>query len=388
MQPEPLAVYIHWPFCKSKCPYCDFNSHVRDAVDHAAWRVALLRELRHYLERVGTRRITSIFFGGGTPSLMQPGTVAALIDVLAATGGLAADAEITLEANPTSVEAGKFADMAAAGINRVSLGIQSLRPEALAFLGREHSAAEAREAIALAARAFPRYSFDLIYARPGQTAAEWQVELEEALSLAGDHLSLYMLTLEPGTVFYHRHQKGEFEPLDADAAGELYDLTQDRLAARGMAAYEVSNHALPGRESRHNLAYWRYDDYIGIGPGAHGRFCERPGDPVTRRVTQAVKSPERWLEAVMRQGHGAETNEPIDPQTAMTEALMMGLRLSAGVELADMRRKTGLVPAAFLNARALQELADMGLVAVSPDRITVTRAGMPVLTTVTGQLLA
>jgi oxygen-independent coproporphyrinogen-3 oxidase len=280
----PLGVYIHWPFCKSKCPYCDFNSHVRDGIDQARWRNALLTELEHAAREAPGRRVETMFFGGGTPSLMEPETVGAVIARAKALWDTAADVEITLEANPTSVEAGRFAALAQAGVNRVSLGVQALDAAALRFLGREHSADEAVEAIKTARRDFARYSFDLIYARPGQTPEDWAAELERALALAGEHLSLYQLTVERGTRFFTDHARGAFILPDEDQAAAMFELTQVRMAAAGLPAYEISNHARPGAACRHNLIYWRYQDYVGIGPGAHGRFAQgRPGAPAGRR---------------------------------------------------------------------------------------------------------
>ena len=270
-----FGIYVHWPFCLSKCPYCDFNSHVREAVDHARWRQALLRELDHYAALTPGREVTSIFFGGGTPSLMAPDTVAAIVGRVGQNWRLAPDAEITLEANPTSAEAGKFAAFAAAGVKRLSLGIQSLDDKALRFLGRQHSAGEALEAIGLARTHFPRFSFDLIYARPEQDPAEWRRELDRALEEGADHLSLYQLTIEENTVFHGAWRRGELSIPEDEEAGGLFDLTQEVMTEAGLPAYEVSNHARPGQESRHNMTYWRYGDYVGIGPGAHGRLTLR-----------------------------------------------------------------------------------------------------------------
>ncbi len=293
LEPPPFAVYVHWPFCKAKCPYCDFNSHVRAAIDQAAWQRALLAELDHYADRTPGRTVSSVFFGGGTPSLMAPATAAALIERIGQRWVLAGDAEITLEANPTSVEAERFRDFRAAGVNRASLGVQALDPAALTFLGRGHSVGEAIAAIALARRQFPRFSFDLIYARPGQEPAQWDAELKQALSLAGDHLSLYQLTIEKGTAFHTAHARGDFAIPDDDRAGMLYELTQLRLNEAGLPSYEISNHARPGGESRHNLVYWRYGDYVGIGPGAHGRLTLGGAKVATRQL----RLPETWLAA-------------------------------------------------------------------------------------------
>ena len=322
--PQATALYVHWPFCKKKCPYCDFNSHVRDGVDHAAWRKALLRELHYWHAQLPNLTISSIFFGGGTPSLMQPETVAALIAETKRLWPATAECEITLEANPTSVEAQKFKELRAAGVNRVSLGVQSLKTESLTFLGREHSASEALAAIELAANIFPRYSFDLIYALPNQTAAAWRAELREALAYARGHLSLYQLTIEQNTAFHHAYHIGkEFILPEENLAAELYLVTQEMMADAGMPAYEISNYAASGEESRHNLSYWRGEAYLGIGPGAHGRV-DLNG---IRYATNTLKSPERWLEAVNRQGHGLEEKLTLSIAERAEEKILMGLRL-------------------------------------------------------------
>jgi oxygen-independent coproporphyrinogen-3 oxidase len=294
-----FALYVHWPFCRSKCPYCDFNSHVREDVDHARWRAALLAELDHFADRTGGRQLTSIFFGGGTPSLMAPETVAAVIDRATERWAPAPGIEITLEANPTSVEAGKFAGFRVAGVNRVSLGVQALNDADLAALGRQHSAAEAVAAVRLAQRHFPRVSFDLIYARSGQSLSAWRMELAEALELASEHLSVYQLTIEPETAFGAAWRRGELTVPDEDSAAALYEETQTILEKAGMPAYEISNHARAGSACRHNLTYWRYGDYAGIGPGAHGRLTLGDG----RRATRQHRAPEAWLGAVEAQGH-------------------------------------------------------------------------------------
>src|SRR5258705_8846309 len=297
---EPLAVYIHWPFCRSKCPYCDFNSHVRDRIDEERWTRALLIDLERQAEMAPDREVVSIFFGGGTPSLMPPDTVAALIARVKALWPVTPGLEVTLEANPNSAEAERFAGFAAAGVNRLSLGVQALDPAALHFLGRRHDRQEAIAAIALARDTFPRTSFDLIYARPGQSVAAWEDELGEALTLAGSHLSLYQLTIEPGTAFGNRAERGETLAADEDTAAALFEVTQGRLLAAGMPAYEISNHARRGAECRHNLAYWRYEDYLGIRPGAHGRVTRGGG----KVATQQRRSPEAWLAAVEEAGSG------------------------------------------------------------------------------------
>jgi len=363
-----LALYIHWPFCVSKCPYCDFNSHVRETVDQAQWRDALLADLAHEAALTPGRTISSIFFGGGTPSLMPPATVAALIEAAAGHWSLPSGTEITLEANPSSVEAARFLDLAQAGVNRVSLGLQALDDAALAFLGRAHDVNEGLAALATAQRHFGRVSLDLIYARPGQSLAEWEAELDRALGFGTEHLSLYQLTIEPGTRFATLAAQGQLTIPDADFAADLFGATRARTSAAGLSAYEISNHARPGAESRHNLAYWRYRDYAGIGPGAHGR---RGGVATLRR-----KKPENWLAAVERNGHGIESEEVLPPATRTVEALLMGLRLAEGVDLAHIRALgEGELP---LDARAVARLEALGLVR-NGDRLAVTDAGMPVL---------
>jgi oxygen-independent coproporphyrinogen-3 oxidase len=383
LEPAPFALYIHWPFCKSKCPYCDFNSHVRASIDQEAWRRALLAELDHYAGETAGRTISSIFFGGGTPSLMAPATAAALIDRAAARWMLASDVEITLEANPTSVEAESFRDFRAAGINRVSLGVQSLEPEALAFLGRGHSVDEALAALDLARAHFPRFSFDLIYARPGQDAAAWDAELTRALALAGDHLSLYQLTIEPGTAFHTAHARGDFALPDDDRAGALYELTQARLAEAGLPAYEVSNHARPGGESRHNLVYWRYGDYAGIGPGAHGRLTL---DGV-KLATRQLRAPERWLATVAQRGDGTEERSEIAAGERLEEMLMMGLRLSEPVPRTRFRRECGGEPEAVLDRAPLARLVEGGFLILDEAGLRATVEGRQRLNAVLGALL-
>ncbi|HRC26448.1 MAG TPA: radical SAM family heme chaperone HemW, partial [Alphaproteobacteria bacterium] len=332
-----LAIYVHWPFCLSKCPYCDFNSHVREGVDQARWRAALVRDLAFYASLTPGRGVESVFFGGGTPSLMDPRTVAAVLEAVGRHWALAPDAEVTLEANPTSAEAAAFRDFRSAGVNRVSLGIQALDDAALAFLGRTHSADQALAALGMAGDLFDRVSFDLIYARPGQTVDDWAAELEKALAYAKGHLSVYQLTIEPGTAFYARHERGEFTVPDEESGADLYEYTQDRLVRAGLPAYEVSNHAAPGQESRHNLAYWRYQDYVGIGPGAHGRLT-LDGRKI---ATRGHRAPEVWLERVEKVGHGGHPFESVDLRARATEALMMGLRLREGVPMARIEEESG-----------------------------------------------
>jgi len=380
-----FGIYVHWPFCRSKCPYCDFNSHVRERVDHARWRSALIAELDHYAASTGGRMVTSVFFGGGTPSLMEPQTVAAVIDRVSRHWRVARDVEITLEANPNSVEQPRFAAFRAAGVNRLSLGVQALDDASLQALGRGHSAAEARAAIARAATTFDRFSFDLIYARPGQSLEAWEKELRAALALAGDHLSVYQLTIEPGTAFAARHARGELVlPAEQDAA-ELYELTQVVLDDAGLPAYEISNHARPGGECRHNLAYWRYEDYVGIGPGAHGRLTLDGAKTATRQE----KAPETWLAAVERAGHASAEQRAIAPSEAAEEALMMGLRLSEGIDPHRFARRTSTPLDAALGAAALARLIDGGFIVHRRDgALAATPAGRRVLNAVLVELMA
>jgi putative oxygen-independent coproporphyrinogen III oxidase len=328
-----FGIYVHWPFCAHKCPYCDFNSHVRAGVDHDRWRAALLTELAHFAALTPGRTVTSIFFGGGTPSLMAPSTAAAVVEAVAQHWSLAPDAEITLEANPTSVEAAKFEAFAAGGVNRVSLGVQALNARDLGMLGRQHTAEEALAAVRLARRYFGRVSFDLIYARPEQTVAAWEAELRHALDEGLDHLSAYQLTIEAGTRFHTLHQRGELVVPDEELAGDLYEATQAVMAGAGLPAYEVSNHARPGEESRHNLTYWRYGDYVGVGPGAHGRLTLGDG---SKAGTQTHRAPEIWLEQVEAHGHAAKPFQTITAEEQASEYLMMGLRMAEGVEIARL----------------------------------------------------
>ncbi len=378
-----FALYIHWPFCLSKCPYCDFNSHVRDTIDDARWRAALLTELDYVARRTSGRTVDSIFFGGGTPSLMAPATVAAILERIAARWPMAADAEITLEANPTSVERKRLADIRAAGVNRLSLGVQALDDGALAFLGRQHSADEALAAVAEAARLFERYSFDLIYGRPEQDAAAWRGELDRALGHARGHLSLYQLTLEAGTPFHDLWRRGRLDPLDEDAAADLYTMTQEILDDAGLPAYEVSNHAAPGAESRHNLIYWRYGDYAGIGPGAHGRLTI-DGEKI---ATQRIRSPEAWLEQVETAGHGEEPAETLSPDTQLTEIVLMGLRLAEGVPESRLVAACGRGIDDAFDPDRLAALIDGGFMTRSDGRIRTTPAGRTRLDAVIAHLL-
>lgn len=379
-----FGIYVHWPFCAKKCPYCDFNSHVREAVDHARWQQALVIELRYFANLVPNRQVTSVFFGGGTPSLMDPATTAGVIEAINECWPVAEGIEITLEANPTSVEAAKFAGFAAAGVNRVSLGVQSLHDRDLAFLGRQHSAAEAMAAVKLARQYFNRVSFDLIYARPEQTVADWEAELKQALEAGCDHLSAYQLTIEQGTQFYTLHNRGAFQVPDDELAGDLFEATQAVTAAAGMPAYEISNHARPGEASRHNLTYWRYGDYVGVGPGAHGRLTLADG---TRVGTRTHLAPEVWLDQVAQQGHAAKPFEAINPAEQVTEYLMMGLRLVEGVELERITTLGAQDWQHSVNRPALDRMVAQGLASLDDTRLMLTAAGRQRLNSVLADLL-
>jgi len=384
--PRGFGLYVHWPFCVSKCPYCDFNSHVRERVDEARYRAALLGEMDRAAEAgAGSgENLTSIFFGGGTPSLMQPETAAAIIEKARALWPAAGDIEITLEANPNSAEAAKFEAFHAAGVSRLSIGVQSFDAAVLKFLGRAHDAAEARRAIEAARKVFARYSFDLIYARPGQSAAAWRGELAEALELAGDHLSLYTLTIEPNTGFAGAVARGALKPMPADDQAALYDQTQEQMIEAGLPAYEISNHARPGGESRHNLVYWRSGSYAGIGPGAHGRFQA----PAGWTATQNLKKPEIWLEQAEATGRGLEKSEPVSADERAEEALMMGLRLAEGVYAANFQAATGLELADFVPQERSAPLEAAGLLRRQPGRLAATPEGRAVLDGLLAKLLA
>ena len=378
---DQFAVYVHWPFCQAKCPYCDFNSHVRRApVDQARFAAALEREIAWTAERQrGT--VTSIFFGGGTPSLMEAATVGRVLDAVARCWPVDPDAEVTLEANPTSVEAGRFRGYRAAGVNRVSLGVQSLDDASLRFLGRLHDAAEARAAVELARETFPRLSFDLIYARPGQTVAAWTAELEAAIAFAADHLSLYQLTVEPGTPFHGLAARGRLVVPDPERAAELYEATARITAAHGLPAYEVSNHARPGAESRHNLAYWRYAPYVGVGAGAHGRWAAG----VARTATRAHARPEAWAEAVETHGHGLAECTPLTRGEAADEMLVMGLRLAEGIDVARYEALAGRA----LDMARVDDLTGDGLVEHLPGgRLRASSSGFLVLNALIAELAA
>ncbi len=379
-----FGVYVHWPFCLAKCPYCDFNSHVSSHVDQDQWRDALVAEVRAAKELTGSRVVDTVFFGGGTPSLMPAKTVGAVIDAIDAEWGLAEGAEISLEANPTSVEATRFRGYAAAGVNRVSMGVQALNDPDLKALGRMHSAAEARAAFDVARSVFSRVSFDLIYARQGQSLQAWEVELAEALAMAIDHLSLYQLTIEQGTRFGDLAARGRLRDLpDDDLAADMYALTQDVTAAAGMPSYEISNHAQPGSESRHNLIYWRYGDYAGVGPGAHSRLTLPDG---TKIGCSTVRSPEAWLTRVGRRGEGFEESERLAGEDQADEYLLMGLRLNEGISLKRHRALGG----APLEAGRLEALVAEDLVALDgeTERLVATPKGRRVLNAVIGYLAA
>ncbi|MCG6206478.1 radical SAM family heme chaperone HemW [Rhodopseudomonas sp. HC1] len=377
-----FGVYVHWPFCLSKCPYCDFNSHVRHAaIDEERFAAAFAREIETTAQRIGPRDVTSIFLGGGTPSLMQPQTVGAILDAIGKHWRVAPDAEISLEANPTSVEATRFRGYRAAGINRVSLGVQALDDASLKTLGRLHTAQEAMDAVAIARSVFDRYSFDLIYARPGQTPPMWEAELRRAIGEAAEHLSLYQLTIEAETPFFALHRAGKLLTPDESASRALYDVTQSVCAELGLPAYEISNHARPGAECKHNLVYWRGQEYAGVGPGAHGRLDI--GN--IRYATATERRPESWLMRVEGSGHGIVTDERLNSEERADEFLLMGLRLAEGI---DPRRYQAL-SGRSLDPSRIAVLREEGAIAVDADgRLRVTLAGFPVLDAVVADLAA
>ena len=377
MTAEPLALYVHWPFCVSKCPYCDFNSHVRSSIDEDEWRDALLADLAHEASLLPGRTLTSIFFGGGTPSLMEPATAAAIIGAAQHHWLPADDIEITLEANPNSVEADRFADLANAGVNRLSLGLQSFDDASLSFLGRAHSSDEGQRALDVAQKHFSRVSFDLIYALPGETDASWSATLDRALARGTSHLSLYQLTIEPGTRFASMVAKHEFQPLDGDEAARLYELTTERAAEAGIPAYEISNYARAGQESRHNLTYWRYGDYAGVGPGAHGR---RLGKRTVRH-----RKPENFLSGLRRNGHGIVEEEALHPGEAADEAFVMGLRLAEGIDPHALEQRFGTK---IVDERAVDRLVKSGHLSRDGGRLRATPAGRLVLDRVLGEIAA
>ncbi|WP_306027761.1 radical SAM family heme chaperone HemW [Stappia sp. MMSF_3263] len=377
-----FGIYVHWPFCEAKCPYCDFNSHVRHAgVDQPRFAAAFERELSHFAARTRGRRVDSIFLGGGTPSLMDPATVGRVLDAIAGLWSVAPDAEVSMEANPSSVEADRFRGYRAAGVNRLSLGVQALNDGDLRRLGRLHDVAQAKTAIGIARSTFERISFDLIYARPGQDGAAWRRELNEAIDLAADHLSLYQLTIEQGTPYFELHRAGKLVVPDVDAAADLYDLTQDICAGRGMPAYEVSNHAVPGAECRHNLVYWRYGDYVGVGPGAHGRLSGGNG----KFATATERHPETWLAAVEARGEGTVEDLALTQEEQGDEYLLMGLRLVEGVDLARYEA----IADRRIDPRRVADLVEHGMVErLSDTRMRATPAGFLVLDAVVADLAA
>jgi putative oxygen-independent coproporphyrinogen III oxidase len=378
---SPLALYIHWPFCASKCPYCDFNSHVRNTVDHARWRAALLTELSYEAVLNPHHRLTSIFFGGGTPSLMHSETVSALIEAAKSLWSHDNALEITLEANPNSIEADNFTAFAKAGVNRVSIGVQSLRAEALTFLGRLHGVDEAKRAIGIAQDLFPRVSFDLIYARPSQTIAQWQDELGEALNFNTEHLSLYQLTIESNTGFAGRFARGEFTLPDEDLAARFFQETSQMTAHAGLSLYEISNHARGTfAQSQHNLSYWTYGSYIGIGPGAHQR--------THHTAANRLKRPESWCEAVEQNGHAIEQHMILQPRESAEEALLMGLRLAEGIDADVFYRNTCVLLDDILDQRKIDIAVQENLIRYDRHKLVATPAGMLVLNSLIGELVA
>jgi len=374
-----FGVYVHWPFCLAKCPYCDFNSHVSREVDHEQWRKAFVSELQHSASLTGPRKVDSIFFGGGTPSLMEAETVATVIDEIDRIWGIRPNAEITLEANPTSVEANKFVDFSQAGVNRISMGIQSLNDDDLKALGRMHSVDEALKAFDIAKKHFERVSFDLIYARQKQTAKHWFTELRRALDLAVDHLSLYQLTIEQGTRFGDLYNKGKLRGLPPnDEAADMYLGTQEICSEFGLHGYEISNYARKDAESRHNLVYWRYGDYVGVGPGAHARLTIDG----QRTALNTHLAPQKWLESNAELGHGIQETEALSLEDQATEYLMMSMRLAEGSDLNRFEKMASRIPPS-----RLAQLQEMGMVNVEGKRLFATAKGRPVLNSVLAELL-
>lgn len=378
---DALAIYVHWPFCRSKCPYCDFNSHVRDSIDEERWRRAYLTQLLRFAEDFPRQPIGSVFFGGGTPSTMQPSTAASVLDMIARLWPIAPGIEVTLEANPSTAEAARFSAFRTAGIGRLSIGVQALDDEALRLLGRGHTAAEALAAIELAAAIFPRFSFDLIWGRPGQHPAAWRTELARASSLVDDHISVYQLTIEPGTAF---HRRG-VAAVDEDAGVEMHLLTRDLLQSSGFPAYEISNHARPGRECRHNVSVWQGTDYLGIGPGAHGRIGE---DYRRSLATSGIRSPERWLTAIEAGSDGLAERIRLEPGERRTELLLTGLRLTRGVDRARFLSQTGQQPEDTVDGQALAWLTDAGFIEKDAAGLRATPAGLLRLNAVLAALIA
>ncbi|HQS84669.1 MAG: hypothetical protein B7Y25_07115 [Alphaproteobacteria bacterium 16-39-46] len=383
---EPLALYIHWPFCVSKCPYCDFNSHVRERVNHVIWKDALLLELQTASLTL-KRPLTSIFFGGGTPSLMHPETVHALIETARVLFGFSPHIEITLETNPNSFETQRFFDFKKAGVNRLSIGIQSFEPEALKFLGRAHSLEEAYHALESAQKIFDRVSFDLIYARPHQTLKQWEKELNHALEFSPSHLSLYQLTFEEGTVFEKKLKRGEIKALNENLSSLLYEKTQEIMDHHLLPSYEVSNHAQKGQESRHNLCYWRYQDYIGIGPGAHGRITQDHAGKQEKYATQNLKLPEKWLASVQKEGHGLETKLLLEKEIVFEEALLMGIRLKEGISLEMLKNLSENHLTSLLARPSLKTLEQEGFIEKTSTHLKATSQARPILNAVLAYMM-
>ncbi|WP_262693456.1 radical SAM family heme chaperone HemW [Kordiimonas aquimaris] len=380
------AIYVHWPFCERKCPYCDFNSHVREQVDQKAWRTAMLMEIDTFAAKFPNLRAKSIFFGGGTPSLMPPETTAAIIEQIKKHWHPDYNIEVTLEANPSSIEAARFRDYAQAGVNRVSVGVQSLKDSSLKFLGRLHSASEALAALDIARDNFDRVSFDMIYALPDQSLEEWQTELQQALSFSPSHLSLYQLTIEEGTAFYHQYKRGKFTLPDEELAAAMFDITQDITKAAGLPAYEISNHAKCGEESQHNLAYWQGDPYVGIGPGAHGRLPSAAGSGAVAHMQ--TKRPEDWLNTVKANGVGIETLDQVDADERAVETIMMSLRLKAGIDTQSFAAKFNKPLTTYIDHEALTELINSGHMEETKDHLRTTAKGRPLLNFLLQKLVA
>ncbi len=372
MRQNPLSIYIHWPFCLSLCPYCDFNSHINSNIDHVLWLDAYKKEILFYQEKIKGRYIKSIFFGGGTPSLMDPKTIEEIIKLISSIGIVDKETEITIEANPTSYEAAKFYDFKAAGVNRVSIGVQSILDERLAFLGRKHSAKDALKALESAAGLFDRFSFDLIYATPDQQLSSWNSELQEALKFAAGHLSLYQLTIEKGTPFYNLYRKGELVPIVDDVAGNMYELTNNMLSEKGYNAYEISNYAQGNHECKHNLCYWQYDEYLGIGPGAHGRIHKEDTE-VT--AVMMIHNPQKWLEQVSVLDHGIQKENMLSKREIIEEMLMMGLRLKQGLSLNKFKDLIGQEIHNILDQDFFMLIRKQGLIELENDYLRLTEKG-------------
>lgn len=380
---KPLGIYIHWPFCLSKCPYCDFNSHVRTSIDQGRWKKALLKELESAANGFQQRVVTSVFFGGGTPSLMDPEIVEALLDRIHSLFHINNKLEVTLEANPSTVEAGRFKAFSKASVNRLSIGVQSFNDKSLSFLGRRHSSQEALKALDIAQKYFPRYSFDLIYALPGQTREAWEQELQQAFQHANGHLSLYQLTIEPNTQFATRFARGERMTLPEDPAAELYEMTEKLMVEAGMPPYEVSNYAAKGHECQHNLLYWRFEDYIGIGPGAHGRITQDK----MKYATFRFRAPETWLTKVEEKADGLELSQPLSSQQRFQECVLMGFRMTEGLSWKRLFEETGCERNTAFKESKLKVLEENKLLKVTESHVTPTFQGRMKLNFVLGFLL-